>query len=346
MTDVLIAQGIVPGVKVDKGLHPLPGSNNELWCGCCLAMGRGGRICRSALCCSFIQRTRRRRAWRSRLLVSFHAAREHMLLTAPPNLSPSHFHASTPLQTRAHTHDRTAGLDGLEERCREYHAAGARFAKWRGVVSVPAGPSELAVRECAWGLARYAAAAQAAGLVPVVEPEVLTDGAHGLRAAVTTAERVWAAVFSALADCGVVLEGTLLKPSMVLPGAECPAGGAEPEAVAEATLAVLRRRVPPAVPGILFLSGGQQETEATANLQAMNERGPHPWRLSFSFARALQASVLRAWKGKPENAAAAQRALLIRAAANSAAQRGLYHPAFEGETAEATDSLYEQQYTY
>jgi len=234
------------------------------------------------------------------------------------------------------------GLDGLDKRCSEYYKAGARFAKWRSVVSIPAGPSTIAVRDCAYGLARYAAICQAAGLVPIVEPEVLLDGEHSIDRTLEVAEDVWAETFKYMADNKVMFEGILLKPAMVTPGAECKTR-ATPDQVADYTLRLLRRRVPPAVPGIMFLSGGQSELEATLNLNAMNKT-PNPWHVSFSYARALQNTVLKTWQGKPENAAAAQQALLKRAKANSDAQLGKYDASAEGK--EAGQGMYEKGYVY
>lgn len=266
-TDVLKSQNIVPGIKVDKGLVPMPGSNGESWC---------------------------------------------------------------------------QGLDGLEQRCAEYYKQGARFAKWRSVVSIPAGPSKLAAMDCAYGLARYAAIAQSAGLVPIVEPEVLLDGDHDIDRTAEVAEEIWAATFKYLADNKVLFEGMLLKPSMVTPGAD--SGKKEsPETVAKYTLNLLKRRVPPAVPGIMFLSGGQSELEATLNLNAMNQ-SPNPWHVSFSYARALQNSVLKTWKGEEANWGAAQDALIKRAAANSAAQQGKYDSSQEDKA--AGESTYEKGYVY
>ncbi|CAL9134695.1 unnamed protein product [Musa textilis] len=267
MVDVLIQQNIMPGIKVDKGLVPLAGSNDESWC---------------------------------------------------------------------------QGLDGLASRCAAYYQQGARFAKWRTVVSIPNGPSALAVKEAAWGLARYAAIAQDNGLVPIVEPEILLDGDHGIERTFEVAQKVWAEVFFYLAENNVMFEGILLKPSMVTPGAECPEK-ATPKQVAEYTLKLLHRRIPPAVPGIMFLSGGQSEVEATFNLNAMNQ-GPNPWHVSFSYARALQNTCLKTWGGRPENVKAAQDALLFRAKANSLAQLGKYTG--EGESAEATKGMFVKGYTY
>ncbi|NJA61035.1 fructose-bisphosphate aldolase class I, partial [Streptomyces sp. NEAU-H3] len=170
-----------------------------------------------------------------------------------------------------------------------------------------------AVRDVAYGLARYAAIAQASGLVPIVEPEVMLDGEHDIDQTMEVAEMVWAETFKYMADNKVMFEGILLKPAMITPGAECKTR-ATPDQIADYTLKMLRRRVPPAVPGIMFLSGGQSELEATLNLNAMNQ-SPNPWHVSFSYARALQNSVLKTWQGKPENHDAAQSALLKRAAA-------------------------------
>ncbi|KAH0467168.1 hypothetical protein IEQ34_004406 [Dendrobium chrysotoxum] len=251
--DCLRGENIVPGIKVDKGLVPLPGSNSESWC---------------------------------------------------------------------------QGLDGLASR--------------RTVVSIPCGPSALAVKEAAWGLARYAAIAQDNGLVPIVEPEILLDGDHAIERTLEVAENVWAEVFFYLAQNNVVFEGILLKPSMVTPGAEHKEK-ASPETIAKYTLTMLKRRVPPAVPGIMFLSGGQSEVQATLNLNAMNQ-SPNPWHVSFSYARALQNTVLKTWKGQPENVETAQKALLIRAKANSMAQLGRYSA--EGENEEAKKGMFQKGYTY
>ncbi|XP_010912493.1 fructose-bisphosphate aldolase, chloroplastic [Elaeis guineensis] len=267
MVDVLVGQNIMPGIKVDKGLVPLAGSNDESWC---------------------------------------------------------------------------QGLDGLASRCAAYYQQGARFAKWRAVVSIPNGPSALAVKEAAWGLARYAAIAQDNGLVPIVEPEILLDGDHGIERSFEVSQKVWAEVFFYMAENNVMYEGILLKPSMVTPGAECKER-ATPEQVAEYTLKLLHRRIPPSVPGIMFLSGGQSEVEATLNLNAMNQ-SPNPWHVSFSYARALQNTCLKTWGGRPENVKAAQDALLVRAKANSLAQLGKYIG--EGESAEAKEGMYVKNYSY
>ncbi|KAK4479905.1 hypothetical protein RD792_015449 [Penstemon davidsonii] len=234
------------------------------------------------------------------------------------------------------------GLDGLASRSAEYYKQGARFAKWRTVVSIPCGPSALAVKEAAWGLARYAAISQDNGLVPIVEPEILLDGDHPIERTLVVAEQVWSEVFYYLAENNVTFEGILLKPSMVTPGAEHKEK-ASPDTIANYTLTMLRRRVPPAVPGIMFLSGGQSEVEATLNLNAMNQ-SPNPWHVSFSYARALQNTVLKTWQGRPENIEAAQKSLLVRAKANSLAQLGKYSA--EGESEEAKKGMFVKGYTY
>ncbi|MCO5100362.1 MAG: fructose-bisphosphate aldolase class I [Burkholderiaceae bacterium] len=226
----------------------------------------------------------------------------------------------------------TEGLDGLAKRLQRYRAQGARFAKWRAVYNVsPTLPGQLAVKENAHALARYAAICQNAGFVPIVEPEVLIDGDHTIERCREVTEQVLHAVFHALHRQRVVLECMLLKPSMVLPGKRGP--NAPPAEVAQHTVAVLRRTVPAAVPGIFFLSGGQSPEEATANLDAMNRLGAHPWVLSFSYARALQEPALAAWRGDPANTAAAQRALVHRARMNARAREGRYEPEMENEAA-------------
>lgn len=265
--DAMREGNIMPGIKVDKGLVPLPGSNNESWC---------------------------------------------------------------------------QGLDGLASRSAEYYKQGARFAKWRTVVSIPNGPSALAVKEAAWGLARYAAISQDNGLVPIVEPEILLDGDHSIDRTLEVAEKVWSEVFFYLAQNNVLFEGILLKPSMVTPGAEHKER-ATPQQVADYTLKMLKRRVPPAVPGIMFLSGGQSEVEATLNLNAINQ-SPNPWHVSFSYARALQNTCLKTWKGLPENVEAAQAALIKRARANSLAQLGKYSA--ENESDDAKAGMFVKGYTY
>ncbi|EPS69505.1 fructose-bisphosphate aldolase [Genlisea aurea] len=240
----------------------------------------------------------------------------------------------------------TQGLDSLGSRCQQYYKAGARFAKWRAVLKIgPAGePSELAVQQNAQGLARYAAICQENGLVPIVEPEILTDGGHTIEKCAAVTETVLAAVYKALNDHKVLLEGTLLKPNMVTPGSDSPKVAAE--VIAEHTVRALRRTVPPAVPGIVFLSGGQSEEEATVNLDAMNKlEALKPWTLSFSFGRALQQSTLKTWGGKPENVEKAQAAFLARSKANSEATLGKYSGG--GTTGDlASESLYVKGYKY
>ena len=224
----------------------------------------------------------------------------------------------------------TEGLDGLRERLREYRTLGARFAKWRAVLAIGDGlPSTNCVDTNAHALARYAALCQEAGLVPIVEPEILADGTHSLERCSEATERLLESVFRALRTQGVVLEQMLLKPNMVLPGTESPQQVSVRD-VAEATVSCLRRVVPGAVPGIVFLSGGQEPQRATAHLNAMNAMpAPHQWPLSFSFARALQAPALAAWQGKTDNVPAAQRAFEHRAHCNSAASVGRYSTELE-----------------
>ncbi len=223
----------------------------------------------------------------------------------------------------------TEGLDGLRDRLAEYRGLGASFAKWRAVIAVGDGlPTEACLRANAHALARYAALSQEARLVPIVEPEVLMEGAHTIERCEEATTEVLSVVFAELFGLRVLLEGTLLKPNMVLPGRECPRQAGDDE-IARATVRVLRRAVPAAVPGIVFLSGGQTPEEATARLGAMNALGPHPWELSFSYGRALQDPVLKAWKGDPSRVPAAQDAYRRRARCNGAARSGAYFPAME-----------------
>ena len=252
----------------------------------------------------------------------------------------------------------TQGIDDLGARAAKYYAAGARFAKWRAVLKISeTAPSPLAIRENAHGLARYAQICQQNGLVPIVEPEILTDGAHSIDKCAAATEAVLAAVYRALSDHHVLLEGTLLKPNMVTPGAE--AEPASPADVALATVRALSRTVPAAVPGVVFLSGGQSEEDASVNLNAMNAAAAKspggdgssfpkkPWNLSFSYGRALQASALRAWGGKDENLAAGAAAFLARAAANSAATVGEYKGSgTRGGKGAAGESLHVSGYKY
>jgi fructose-bisphosphate aldolase class I len=224
----------------------------------------------------------------------------------------------------------TEGLDGLRDRLREYRAMGARFAKWRAVIRVGDHlPSDTCIEVNAHALGRYAALCQEEGLVPIVEPEVLMDGAHSLARAEQVTGRVLERVFRALRAQRVQLEGMLLKPNMVVPGIDS-AEQASPDEVAEATLRVLRRQVPAAVPGVVFLSGGQGERQATANLNAINATvGEQPWRVSFSYGRALQDPALAAWRGQAAGALAGQQALFHRARCNSAAALGAYDESME-----------------
>jgi len=269
--DCLKNIGVIPGIKVDTGLQPLPGAHPvETWC---------------------------------------------------------------------------TGLDGLKERAAAYYAQGARFCKWRAVLQItPDGcPTPLSIQENAWGLARYARACQESGLVPIVEPEILMDGDHNIDTTAAVQERVLAAVYKALNDNGVFLEGSLLKPSMTVPGAEC---GEEvtPEKIAQYTIRTLERTVPPSVPGITFLSGGLSEEEASIYLNKMNEidrKGP--WSVTFSYGRALQQSTLKAWGGKAENIPAAQKALMARAQANGEAALGKY---VAGSQPSADGTLFVKGYKY
>jgi fructose-bisphosphate aldolase class I len=226
----------------------------------------------------------------------------------------------------------TEGLDGLRDRLTEYVGLGARFAKWRAVIRIDAGlPTRACIESHAHALARYAALAQEAGLTPIVEPEVLMDGAHPLdRCAEVTAE-VLRTVYAHLVTHRVVLEGTLLKPNMVVPGAAS-TDPVDDDEIARTTVEVLRRSVPAAVPGIVFLSGGMTDAQATSRLNAINVVNsvtPQPWELSFSFGRALQGPVLRAWAGDDRNHDAAQAALRQRANLNGAARHGAYRPELE-----------------
>ena len=225
----------------------------------------------------------------------------------------------------------TEGLDGLRERLAEYYKLGARFAKWRGVISISDDlPTWGAVKQNAQALARYAALCQEAGIVPIVEPEVLMDGQpgnHTIDRCANVTEWVLKTVFTELYDARVRLEGMILKPNMVIDGKG--ARKASREEVAEKTLRVLKPTVPSAVPGIAFLSGGQSDEEATAHLSLINAAGPLPWKVTFSYGRALQAAALKAWDGKPQNVAAGQRAFTHRAEMNSLAAKGTWAPNLE-----------------
>ena len=225
----------------------------------------------------------------------------------------------------------TEGLDGLRGRLEEYRDLGARFTKWRAVITIGTSiPSEYCIWTNAHALARYAALSQEAGLVPIVEPEVLMDGDHSIERSFEVTSRTLHAVFTELRDQRVQPEGMLLKPNMVLSGYSA-STQADHEEVAHETMRCFYRHVPAAVPGIVFLSGGQSDEDATANLNAMNAIGPHPWQLSFSYGRALQAPALKAWGGKPENVEAAQRSYYHRAKMNGAARTGMYAPEMERE---------------
>jgi len=225
----------------------------------------------------------------------------------------------------------TEGLDGLRDRLAEYFQMGARFAKWRAVIALGDGiPSRGCIEANANALARYAALCQEAGLVPVIEPEVLMDGAHTMERCCEVTEEVLRTVFNQLYSQRVMLEGLILKPNMVLPGLTCPTQETVDE-VANATVKCLLRAVPAAVPGIAFLSGGQSGELASARLNAMNVRfkSQLPWALAFSFARAIQQPALEIWHGKQANVSAAQQALQHRAQCNRAARRGEYNAAME-----------------
>merc|ERR1719195_2417159 len=238
----------------------------------------------------------------------------------------------------------TQGLTDLDKRAARYYEAGARFAKWRCVLKIQNNTiSETSIKETAWTLARYAAICQANGLAPIVEPEILMDGDHSLATCQKMTEKTLAACYKALSDQNVLLEGTLLKPNMVLKGKQC-TDATTFEDNAKATVTALRRTVPAAVPGITFLSGGQTEEEATMNLNAINKVEGRPWSCTFSFGRALQASVLQAWQGKAENVQKAQETLMQRGKANSEANLGKYTGWAADENAKA--SLYEKGYTY
>ncbi len=227
----------------------------------------------------------------------------------------------------------TEGLDGLARRLADYRTAGARFTKWRAVITIDGSrPSRACIEANAHALARYAALAQEAGLVPIVEPEVLMDGDHTIDRCEEVTTTTLVEVFHQLAVQRVRLEAIVLKPNMVVAGAACPAQ-ADVDTVADATIRTLRRTVPAAVPGIAFLSGGQSDEAATAHLAAMNRRGPHPWELTFSYGRALQSAALKSWGGRPAGFAAGQAAFLHRARMNGAARRGAWTPAMEATAA-------------
>lgn len=227
----------------------------------------------------------------------------------------------------------TEGLDGLRERLAEYHDLGARFAKWRAVIEIGDHiPSDYCLKANAHALARYAALCQEAGIVPIVEPEVLMDGGHDIDRCAEVTEAALNALFDQLYLHRINLEGTILKPNMVISGKKN-AVQADVEEVAEKTVKILKRSVPAAIPGIAFLSGGQSDEEATAHLSAMNAMFDTPWSLSFSYGRALQAAPLKAWGGKSENVAAAQRAFHHRARMNGLAASGEWKTELERDAA-------------
>lgn len=269
MVSKLNKQGIIPGIKVDKGLRALPGAHEvETWC---------------------------------------------------------------------------MGLEGLVERTAEYYERGARFAKWRAVLQITDDgcPTDLAIKENAWGLARYARACQESGLVPIVEPEILMDGRHSINTTAAVQEKVLTEVYKACAENGVYLEGTLLKPSMTVSGADNPEKAGSEE-VAKITVRTMDRCVPAAVPGIMFLSGGLTEEDASVYLNTMNSiERKSGCSLTFSYGRALQQSCLQAWQGK--DIEAGQKAVLARAQANSEAATGNY---VAGSQPSSQDTLFEAGYKY
>jgi len=272
MVDVITGAGLIPGIKVDTGLKPLPGGGDkETWC---------------------------------------------------------------------------SGLDGLDERCAKAYAGGARFAKWRTAVRINEAenlPTPLAVKEAAWGLARYARVCQENGLVPIVEPEVLIDGIHAQARTAEVQEDLITTTYKYLQENGVMLEGTLLKPSMTVSGVDCP-NKPTPTEVATMTVQTLQRCIPPAMPGVTFLSGGISEEDASIYLNEINKiKREGPWALTFSFSRAMQSSCIKIWGGKPENVEAAQAQLLARARANGEASKGEYVPGSQPSTEE---SLYVKDYVY
>ncbi|TRC89309.1 fructose-bisphosphate aldolase class I [Mesorhizobium sp. WSM4303] len=225
----------------------------------------------------------------------------------------------------------TEGLDGLRERLADYYKLGARFAKWRAVIDIDTGkgvPSANSIASNAHALARYAALCQEAGIVPIVEPEVLMDGAHDIDTCYAVSKATLIKLYDELHAARVVLEGSILKPNMVIAGKKSGKTNS-PEEIAEKTIKLFRETVPVAVPGIAFLSGGQSDEEATANLNAINAIGPHPWKLTFSYGRALQAAPQKAWSGKASNVAAGQAAFTHRAHMNHLAALGKWKASLE-----------------
>ena len=236
-----------------------------------------------------------------------------------------------------------SGLDGLVERAAKYYEQGARFAKWRAVLQITSDgcPSNLSIQENAWGLARYARSVQEAGLVPIIEPEILMDGDHTIEKTAEVQEEVIKTVYKACQTNGVLLEGTLLKPSMTVNGADC-SDKADPQKVAEMTIRTMERCVPASVPGIVFLSGGLSEEAASVYLNNMNNLYRKAmWNVSFSYGRALQHSCLKAWKGN--DIEAGQKALIARAQANSEASKGAYVP---GSQPSSDEQLFVAGYKY
>jgi fructose-bisphosphate aldolase class I len=223
----------------------------------------------------------------------------------------------------------TEGLDGLRERLEEYFELGARFAKWRAVINIGDGiPSRGCISANTHALARYAALCQENGIVPIVEPEVIMDGSHTAETCYEVTSSVLSALYAQLDEQNVYLEGSILKPNMIVSGTECPTQ-ASVQQVAEMTLDCFNKCVPQDVPGIVFLSGGQSDELATAHLDAINKMGPHSWKISFSYGRALQAAPLKTWSGKPENVSAAQAAFTHRASMNKLASLGEWNTSLE-----------------
>lgn len=223
----------------------------------------------------------------------------------------------------------TEGLDGLRERLEEYFELGARFAKWRAVINIGDGiPSRGCISANTHALARYAALCQENGIVPIVEPEVIMDGSHTAETCYEVTSLVLTALYAQLDEQNVYLEGSILKPNMIVSGTECPTQ-ASVQQVAEMTLDCFNKCVPQEVPGIIFLSGGQADELATAHLDAINKMGPHSWKISFSYGRALQAAPLKTWSGKPENVSAAQAAFTHRASMNKLASLGEWNTSLE-----------------
>jgi len=242
----------------------------------------------------------------------------------------------------------TQGLDDLDVRCKEYYAMGCRFAKWRAVLKIDESkhlPSNLAVAENVWVLARYASICQQNGLVPIVEPEILSDGTHDIAVSQAVNERVWAAQIKALNDQNVLLEGCLIKPNMVTHGQSHPERDAcLPQVIAARTLQFLLRTIPPAMVGVCFLSGGQSELQATLILNAINQAAQRPWALTFSYGRALQNTCIKTWNGSDDNLKAAQDALIVRAKANSEATKGAF--VCDENQAGADEKLVIENYVY